>query len=468
VNEVGDCVLVVEDDPIQRKMICMLLSKLGYSVRTAENGKQALIELTESQKNSISIVLLDVSMPVMDGFEALKHIKVSHAEIPVIMLTAQNDTNVAVQAIKNGASDFIVKPPEPSHLDVAIQNAIKISLLTREVSRLRRDKKSTLLFSDIIGYQYGLKDVTALGRKAAASELPVLISGETGTGKELFASAIHGEGRRAGAPFLAINCGAIPENLVESALFGHEKGAFTGATVRTIGKFREAEGGTIFLDEIGELPLETQVKILRVLQQKEIEPVGAGHPVKINVRIISATNRDLKAEVKAGRFREDLYYRLNVLPIHMPPLRSRKQDTVLLAEYFVQKFSMADGPYLKKLSDDAKNYLMQCSWPGNVRELENLIHGTMVFFDGDTINRAHFNEIHVTEQLSDQAPLNSNPAGDQIITLLDAKGKIKTMDTLEMQIIKATLDHYQQNIAQAAEALGVAKSTFYRKLRSAE
>jgi DNA-binding NtrC family response regulator len=369
-----------------------------------------------------------------------------------------------VKAIKAGAHDFIVKPVDSERLRVVLANAIRLGTLAREVSRLRRDKEGALLFRDLVGHAHGLAPAVGYGRKAARSDVPVLIAGETGVGKELFARAIHGESRRAGHAFIAINCGAIPEHLVESTLFGHEKGAFTGAIARSIGKFREAEGGTIFLDEVGELPLDAQVKLLRVLQQREVEPVGAGRSVKVDVRIISASNRDLKAEVQAGRFREDLYFRLNVLPIEVPPLRARGEDVLALAQYFIERFAATEGLAVKTLSADAQRYFMQYPWPGNVRELENSIHRALVLSDEETIDRAQMMQLQGA--LLPLAATAAEPAA-LMLGLQQADGRFKTAVEIEREAMQRVLDHYAGNITRAAEALGMAKSTFYRKIKDA-
>jgi DNA-binding NtrC family response regulator len=456
--------LVAEDEPVQRLAITtMLESVLGYEVIAVTNGKQAFETVQQSNVGDISAILLDISMPEMDGFEALKHIRKYRPDIPVLMLTAEDDTNVAVKAIKAGAADFIVKPPEPSHLDVAITNAIKLSALSRELARVKRDTQGALSFQDIVGHHAGLAEAIGFGRKAAASNVPVLISGETGVGKELFARALHGESRRVGGPFIAINCGAIPANLVESILFGHEKGAFTGAVARTLGKFREAEGGTIFLDEIGDLPAETQVKLLRVLQEQEVEPVGASRPVKVDVRILSATHRDLADEVKAGRFREDLYFRLNVLPITVPPLRERRSDILPLADYFIQRFQVTDQLPPRTLNEKARHYLTGHHWPGNVRELENLIRRAMVLSEDEHIDRELLKKLHAsTEEAARQVI-----ADGRHIPLFHNDGTHKTMDEIEREAIALSLAHHAQNITQTATALGMAKSTFYRKIKDA-
>ncbi len=462
-----ETILIAEDDLVQRTMLAMLLSKkLGYHVIQTENGKEAWQRIRNSNIGEINVVLMDISMPVMDGFEALKEIRKYRPDLPVIMLTGDDDTAVAVRAIKEGATDFIVKPPMPAQLDVALKNAIKISALSQEIVRLKRDKEGALLFSDLIGHDAGLREAVAFGRKAAASDVPVLIMGETGSGKELFARALHGESRRVGAPFIAINCGAMPENLVESILFGHEKGSFTGATTRTIGKFREAEGGTIFLDEIGELPLDAQVKLLRVLQQKEVEPVGAGRPVKVNARIISATNRDLQADIKTGRFREDLFFRLNVLPITLPPLRERAHDIIPLAEYFIQRIASSDNIATKLLTADARKYLREHRWLGNVRELENLIHRALVMAEGEEIGRSDLQQIY-DSNASEVAAAATTHSPNLNIPLMHNDGTYKTMTEIESETMHVILKHLEGNITRAAEALGIAKSTFYRKIKDA-
>lgn len=457
-------ILLVEDDPVQRAVTSLLLSKkLGYEVVEVAGGKEALNQIKSSQLDSFCAVLLDITMPEMDGFETLKIIRTYYPHLPVLMLTASTDTSAAVRAIKEGANDFITKPPEPAHLDIALKNAVRLASMARELTRLKRDREGALGFSDLVGFQEGLAGCVAYSRKAAASDVPVLIQGETGTGKELLARAIHGESRRVGAPFIAVNCGAIPENLVESILFGHEKGSFTGATTRTLGKFREAEGGTLFLDEVSELPLDAQVKLLRALQQKEVEPVGAGKPVKVNARIISATHRDLKQEVSAGRFREDLYFRLNVLPVTVPPLRERRQDILLLARHFMERCATSDMLALKFLERTAEDYLIHHAWPGNVRELENLLRRALVLYDTSSLSKAQMEAIHETSLTSVIS------LGEQAFTLRlqHPGGRFKTMEELEAEAIHAVLEHYEGNITRASDALGIAKSTFYRKIKQA-
>lgn len=371
-------ILIVEDDPIQQDMLRLLIERqLGYVATTVSNGRRALEALRKHP--AFQLVILDIGLPDVNGMEMLELLTERYAGLPIIILTGQKDLDLAVETMKAGACDFLTKPVEKQRLQTAIQNALKTSLLEKEVIRLRRKEDGAFTFDQLIGHDGGLSEIIKTGRKAAASDVPVLLTGETGTGKEVFAHAIHGESRRVGKPFIAVNCGAIPDQLVESILFGHEKGAFTGAIAKSIGSFREADGGTIFLDEVGDLPLDAQVKLLRVLQQKEVVPVGAAQPVPVNVRIISATNRDLAADVAAGEFRDDLYFRLNVLQMHLPALRSRPEDIPALARHFIERISAGDkySPW-RDITPQALDMLKKRKWPGNVRELENALQRAMV------------------------------------------------------------------------------------------
>ena len=466
-------VLIVEDDALQREMLGTLLHrKLGLGSLSAENGRSAL-DILDKDDNAaaIKLVILDVKMPVMGGLEALGIIRQKYPAIAVLMLTGSKDVNDAVMALKLGAVDFLNKPYEGERMITTVRNALKISTLTREVSRLHNEKQGHLTFDALIGAEGGLAGIIGVGRKAAASDIPVLVTGETGTGKELFAKAVHGESARAGKAFVAVNCGAIPAQLVESTLFGHEKGAFTGATERTNGKFREAEGGTIFLDEVGELPLDAQVKLLRVLQQKEVEPVGASKPVPVNIRIISATNRDLEAEVKAGRFREDLYFRLNVLQMELPPLRDRRADIPLLVQHFIERVCAREGLPYKAPTNDLLETLRNGNWPGNVRELENTINRALVMSEGPSLTR---DDLELSHRAA--APLESTHAAStasetsnalESISLFtqNAPRSLKTLSAIEKEAMEKTLAYYDGNVTQCAKALGMAKSTFYKKMK---
>jgi len=450
-----ETILIVEDEPVQRKMIGSLLSKkLGYSVMETQNGKDALARIQSSNIGEISAVLLDIQMPEMDGFEALKAIRKYRPDLPVIMLTGSDDTNIAVKAIKEGASDFIVKPPNPAQLDVAIKNAIRLSALSRELTKMKRDKEGALAFTDLVGHNAGLAEAIAYGRKAAASNVPVLIMGETGVGKELFARATHGESKNVGAPFIAINCSAIPEHLVESTLFSPDKGAF-----------RKAENGTLFLDDVGELSQEAQVRLLRLLQHKDIEPAGGGKGIKVNVRIIAASERELTRDVQTGKFREDLYFQLNILPINLLPLRERKQDIIPIAEYFIERLSASEGLLPKALAPQAEHYLTSQHWSGNVRELKNIIHRALVLSDDEVIDEAVLRQIHEASSVSNPIERRTTPMLH--INMRHPGGHFKTMAEIETETLHTVLNHFEQNITRAADALGIAKSTFYRKIKDA-
>lgn len=449
--------LVIDDDRSQRRMVARLLeSRLELVAREAEDGKRALNLLEEDEGGEIKLVLLDLNMPTMDGFEALQMITRERPGLPVIMLTGSTDAEDAVRAMKAGAVDFLCKPVAPERLEVSARNALKISLMSREISRLKRRTESALTFGDLIGHDSGIAALVKMGRKAASCDLPVLITGETGTGKEIFARAIHGESGRVGLPFIAVNCGAIPEKLVESTLFGHEKGAFTGAVARAPGKFQEANGGTIFLDEIGELPLEAQVKLLRVLQQKEVEPVGAARAVPVDVRVISATNRKLQQEVREGRFREDLYFRLNIIHIDMPPLRERKGDIEALARHFIERFCASHKAMPKTMNASSLARLQSYSWPGNVRELENVISRAMAMCEDEIVR---------PEDFSFMPPGSPQEfAGRTALSILDDHGVPKPLAEMEREIMVLALAHHGGNMAKTARSLGIAKSTLYARL----
>lgn len=454
-------VLIVEDDKLQREMLAGLLQqKLGFESTLVGNGHEAL-KVLDRDLGNINLVIMDLNMPVMGGMETLAIIRERHQSLPVIMLTGSKDTEDVVAAMKLGATDFITKPFQKERILVTVENALKIGSLTNEVKRLSDEKQGALKFYHLIGHDGGLAHVISTGRKASMSDIPVLITGDTGTGKEIFARAIHGEGLRTGKAFVAVNCGAIPSQLVESTLFGHEKGAFTGAIENAPGKFREAEGGTIFLDEIGELPLDAQVKLLRVLQQKEVEPVGAARSVPINVRVISATNRDLEKLVSERKFREDLFFRLNVLHIEIPPLAQRRQDIPFLARHFIERFCAREARALRDITPEGLERLLSFNWPGNVRELENMINRELVLNGDGALDFKGLGGARMHPSINKIEP-------DLNLRLFNDAGEIRTIEEMETQVIQAALDHFNHNITQAARALGISKSTLYRKLSERE
>src|SRR6185437_8454915 len=386
-------VLIVDDDPAQRRILEETIKRLGFETKTCGSGEQALQILEGQDREPIALVLLDLVMPGVDGMAVLERVGHAQGMPPIIVQTAHGSIETAINAMRRGAVDFVVKPASPERLEVSIKSALKIEALAGEINRIKKKVEGTLTFSDLVMRGDAMKRVIQLGHRAAASNIPVLIEGESGVGKELIARAIQGESERKKRPFITVNCGAIPENLVESILFGHERGSFTGAVDKRIGKFQEAAGGTLFLDEVGELPLDAQVKLLRALQTGEIDPVGAKRPVHVDFRLISATNCDMIKLVKEGRFREDLYYRLNVFPLWVPPLRERLEDVPELALHFLARFAAEEGRRVNAIGKDALELLTSYSWPGNVRQLENAVFRAVVLADGPELTVAEFPQI---------------------------------------------------------------------------
>src|SRR4051794_12845977 len=386
----AELILIVDDDPVQRRLLENMASRFGYEVLVADGGDAAVAAFTGPDAARIDCMILDLVMPDLDGYGVLTRMREAGLNIPVIVQTAHGGIDTVVSAMRAGATDFVVKPVGAERLQVSLRNALSASALETEFQRLKRSRSGTLTFRDIITRNARMQGVLRTAEKAAASLIPVLVEGESGVGKELFARAIHGSGERKSKPFVAVNCGAIPENLVESILFGHERGAFTGATERPAGKFVEASGGTLFLDEVGELPLATQVKLLRALQEGMVEAVGGRKPVKVDVRIISATNRKLLDHVKNGHFREDLFYRLHVLPITIPPLRLRREDIPHLLRHFLARFCAEENRPINGITGEAVAHLSHLEWPGNIRQLENAVYRAVVMSDNDQLSLADF------------------------------------------------------------------------------
>src|ERR1700750_1433388 len=383
-------ILIADDDAVARRLVENMVQKCGYEAVVVESGDAAVELLTGPDAPVIDAVVLDLVMPGLDGMGVLAKIRDAGLTVPVIVQTAHGGIDNVVSAMRAGAQDFVVKPVGIERLQVSLRTALNTSALKGELQRIRHSREGRLTFSDIITRSEAMAAVLRTAQKAAASQIPVLIEGECGVGQELFARAIHGSGERKSKPFVAVNCGAIPDNLVESILFGHEKGAFTGATERHTGKFVEAHGGTLFLDEVSELPLTAQVKLLRALQEGAVEESGARRPVKVDVRIISATNRKLLERVKAGHFREDLFYRLHVLPLTIPPLRARREDIPHLLRHFLARFTAEENRPVTGISGDAMAYLSQLDWPGNIRQLENAVYRAVVMSDGDRLELSDF------------------------------------------------------------------------------
>src|SRR5690606_10904627 len=361
-------ILAVDDEPVQRRLLEAALAKAGHEVLLAEGGEAALAVLDGARGGDIAAVVLDLVMPGMGGLAVLQAMRERGIAVPVIVQTAQGGIETVVSAMRNGAFDFVVKPASPERLKTAIAGALKVEALGGAARKPARAASGTLNFRDLIAASPAMERVLRLGRKAASSNIPILLEGESGVGKEMVARAIQGSGERRGKPFVTVTCGAIPDIHVQSLLFGDEKQAYTGAVEEHAGKFVEAHGGTLLLDEIGDLPLDVQVKLLRAVQDGEVDPVGGRSTVKVDIRLISATNRDLIQRVKDGAFREDLYYRLNVFPIHVPPLRERREDIPLLVQHFVARLRKSEtGGRVKGISSAALAMLETYDWPGNVR-----------------------------------------------------------------------------------------------------
>ncbi len=441
-------ILVVDDEESMRQYLSILLEKEGYEVGIAAGGADALRQMEE---RPFDVVLTDIQMPRLDGIQLLKGIKGIDPHTPVIMLTAYASEKSAIDAVNLGAFSYLQKHCKNDEIKMAVRNALELRRAQTENVRLRRELKRKSGKQRIIGQSPRMLAVYKMVDKIAATSATVLINGDSGTGKELIARAIHERSERAGAPFVAINCGAIPETLLESQLFGHVRGAFTGADRDHDGFCRQAEGGTIFLDEIGETPGVIQVKLLRMLQEREIYPVGSSKAVKVDVRVIAATNRDLEADVAAGRFRTDLFYRLNVIPLQLPPLRERADDIPLLVDHFLKLHSASYGGSLSSAVDEAAlRCLLAYEWPGNVRELENVIERASIIREGERIG---------VRDLPDavRSPAGAPPAGNLI-------GSHVTLEEVEKAHILQVLESMGGHKKRAAEILQINPSTLYRKL----
>ena len=376
--ETKGSVLVVDDEQAIRESLRMVLEYEGYRVDEASSGREALAKLAERPGQA---VLLDIKMPEMDGLSVLSALRERGYEMPVLMISGHGDIATAVEATRRGAFDFLEKPLQRERMLVALRNAVESSRLKRENQNFRSEPE------ELIGDSTAMRALRATIAKAAPTTATVLVTGESGTGKELIAGALHRQSQRHGGPLIQVNCAAIPDELIESELFGHEKGSFTGAVRKQMGKFVAADGGTIFLDEIGDMSARTQAKVLRVLEDGEVEPVGAAGSVRVDVRVLAATHRDLLGEIEEGRFREDLYYRLNVIPVLSPPLRDRLEDVPMLVEHFVERFGGNNGYRPKSFDDGALAQLKSLPWKGNVRELKNLVERLLILGSGDTISK---------------------------------------------------------------------------------
>jgi two-component system NtrC family response regulator len=449
-------ILVVDDEPNYRLILSELLKDEGYEVFTAESGESAMQVIRETD---LDLVITDMLMPGIDGMELLTEVKIFDPNLPVIMITAFGEVEKAVTAMQLGAFHYLTKPFNNDELLVSIKKAIDHYSLVRENLRLKDEVTNLYSFGNMIGKDEKMQQVFSLIRKVAPTTASVLITGESGTGKELVARAIHFNSPRREEPLISLNCAGLPEHLLESELFGHEKGAFTGAVALRKGRFELADGGTIFLDEIGEMPLNLQAKLLRVLQEKTFERVGGSKTLQVDVRIVAATNKDLKEEVSQGAFREDLYYRLNVLNLHLPPLRERADDIPLLVDHFLDKFAKRLNRPGLQISSAALRYLTRQPWEGNIRELENCIERAAILCNHDSIELGDVqfdSEAAASQPPTNQLTIEHLPAGHRLPEYLDA---------IEKNLIEQALTSAHNIQAHAAEQLGITKSLLQYKMK---
>jgi DNA-binding NtrC family response regulator len=443
-------ILVVDDEQIIRESLSFVLRKEGFEVEEAANGKEAL---ERQEKNPFDIVITDIEMPEMRGMELLEQITRRTPQTFVVIITAFGSLETAVQALRKGAYDYILKPLDFDDLLYRIRKLINHRALSLENSLLRQELNRNYDFDRIIGQSHAMKSVFEIIKRVATSDGTVLITGKSGTGKELVARAIHYNSNRSAKRFVTVNCGAIVETLFESELFGHKKGSFTGATSDKEGLFKVADGGTVFLDEVSEIPLHLQVKLLRAIEQKEITPVGMTDSFHVNVRIIAATNRDLRKEIEAGKFREDLYYRLNVVEIHLPSLSERPDDIPILANHFLEEYRKQMGRPIKGISNEAMAALMRYQWKGEIRELENVIERAVIFCDKDFIGLEHLPEYI--------RPVN----GEVVVPFAGGTRSLRdAVKQFERSYIMRMLEEHERDKERTAKALGVSLSSLYRKM----
>jgi len=449
-------ILVVDDEKAIRWSLGEALRNAGYEVDEVENGEKALKLF---QDDPVDLVILDLKLPDIDGIKVLKELKRIEPALPIIMMTAYGEVETAVEAIKSGAYDFLQKPFQLEKMKIEIKNALEASNLKQQLDDIRKKERETYNFKNFLGKSKVMQEIFRKVKKIGQSKAStILIQGESGTGKELVARAIHESSNGSNRPFLEINCAALPETLLESELFGHEKGAFTDAKYRKKGLFELAEGGTIFLDEIGEMGITLQSRLLRVIENKTFRRVGGVKDLKVNTRIISATNRDLKQAIKEGKFRSDLYYRLQVIPIYLPPLRERKEDIPLLANHFISMFNKEFNKNVKKISPKVERLLVNYSWPGNVRELKNVIERAMLLEAEDEILPEH-----LPPEITGEAPedfVEHESSTDTIDSLYPI-----TLKDMERILIEKTLEKTSGNKSQAAKILGISRQTLREKVK---
>jgi DNA-binding NtrC family response regulator len=452
--------LLIDDEPAQRRLVAALAARAGWRAIFAADGEMAIATLGTQDGMQLDAILLDHWSPEADATRLIAALRERRPALPILMLTANGSVAHAVAAMRAGATDFLVKPLAPERLLSALEAAVA-GIAGGELRPLTEKIPALLAFDEIVGSTPDFRSALAIAAKAARARIPVLLEGESGVGKEVVAEAIHAASPRAKKPMTTVNCGALPPNLIESELFGHERGAFTGAFDKKIGRFVDADGGTLFLDEVGEMPLDAQVKLLHVIQTGEIHPLGARHGREVDVRVIAATNRRLLDEVEAGRFREDLYYRLNVVQVTIPPLRERAGDIPALARHLLARIATQPGLRPLGITDDALALLGGYDWPGNVRQLQNALFRAAVLCEGAALTRADFPQIASMGARRTAPP--SSPTGGGV-TLFNPDGNMRALDDIEADVIRLAIGHYRGRMTEVARRLGIGRSTLYRKL----
>ncbi|KFG91654.1 Fis family transcriptional regulator [Sphingobium herbicidovorans NBRC 16415] len=464
--------MLIDEEPAQRRLVSALAARAGWRTIFANDGDMAIAMLGTQDGMRLDAVLLDQWSPGYDAAGLVRELRARRPALPILILTAHNSVAVAVEAMRAGATDYLAKPVAPERLLAALNATLSNEHGKGELRPLTEKISAALSFEDVVGAAPQFRAALAIAAKAARARVPVLIEGESGVGKDVIARAIHAASPRHKQDMVTVNCGAIPANLVESDLFGHERGAFTGAFERQVGKFASADMGTIFLDEISEMPLDAQVKLLRVLQDGEVQPIGARRPIHVDVRVIAATNKRLVDEIEAGRFREDLYYRLNVVQLTVPPLRDRIGDVPALCRHLLARIATQPGLRSLGLTDDALALLMQHDWPGNVRQLQNALFRAAVLCEGDALTPQDFPQIasHIRLRAEGEplhprlraVPQTHREAAG--ITLFEGDGHVRQLAEIEADVIRLAIGHYRGRMTEVARRLGIGRSTLYRKL----
>jgi len=455
--------MLIDDEPAQRRLVAALAARGGWRSIFANDGEMAIAMLGTQDGMQLDAIILDHWAFEEGAIPLITELRLRRPSLPILMLTANGSVAQAVAAMRSGATDFLVKPLAPDRLMCALEATITGNT-AGELRPLSEKIPALLAFDEIVGSEPLFRAALAIAAKAARARVPILLEGESGVGKEVVAEAIHAASPRAKKTMVTINCGAIPTNLVESELFGHEKGAFTGAFERKVGRFQEADGSTLFLDEIGEMPLEAQVKLLRVLESGEIQPIGARHPREVDVRVIAATNKRLLDEVEAGRFREDLYYRLNVVQVTIPPLRERTGDIPALARHLLARMAQQPGLRPIGITDEALQLLVNYDWPGNVRQLQNALFRATVLCDANALTCTDFPQIAALSARQDAGSATSAIPASGGVTLFRPDGNLRALEEIEADVILLAIGHYRGRMTEVARRLGIGRSTLYRKL----